>query len=100
MTRGELDSVGSVLEVMAARLGIKKQLKRAQVINEWGDIVGAKIAAETKPDHVRGVILFVSCSGPVWAQQLTLLKPQILKKIREKVGPGIVVDIRFRTGRI
>jgi predicted nucleic acid-binding Zn ribbon protein len=85
---------------MTARMGIKKQLKRAQVVNDWAEIVGERIAGETRPDHVRGVILFVDCSGPVWAQQLTLLKPQLLAKIRQRVGPGIIVDIRFRTGRI
>ena len=100
MTRGELAPIGSVLEQMASRLGIKKQLKKAQVINEWADIVGERIANETRPDHIRGVILFVDCSSPVWAQQLTLLRPDILKKIRGRVGPGVVVDVRFKTGRI
>lgn len=98
MTRGEAESIGSIIETMVARLGIKKQLKRAKTLSEWPDIVGERIARETNPDHIRNTILFVSCSTPMWAQELALLKPAIIKKIRERVGPGIVTDIRFKTG--
>lgn len=100
MTRGDAEPIGSIIEAMVARLGIKKQLRRAQTLTEWPDIVGERIAGETKADHIRNTILFVSCSSPMWAQELGLLKPTIIKKIRERVGPGIVTDIRFKTGPI
>lgn len=100
MTRGEAENIGSIIETMVSRLGIKKQLKRAQVVTDWPDIVGDRIASETKADRIRNTILFVSCSTPMWAQELGLLKPTIIKKIRERVGPGIVTDIRFKTGRV
>lgn len=100
MVRGGNESIGAILETLAGRMGIKKQLKKASVMNDWPEIVGPKISAETNPEHVRGTILFVNCSSPVWAQQLELLKPEIMKKVRSAVGPGIIMDIRFRTGRI
>ncbi len=100
MTRGEVEKIGSVLETIATRLGIKKPLKRAQVLDSWPEIVGPKIARETRADQIRNTILFVTCSSPVWAQELGMLKPQMLPKIRAAVGPGIVTDIRFRTGQI
>jgi predicted nucleic acid-binding Zn ribbon protein len=100
LTRGQEEQIGSVLETLVARWGIKKPLKRAQVLNDWDEIVGPKIARETRADHIRNTILFVSCSSPVWAQELGMLKPQILPKIRAVVGPGIVTDIRFKTGQI
>lgn len=100
MVRGGNESIGSILETIAGRMGIKKQIKKANVLNDWAEIVGPKIAKETRAEHVRGAILFVNCSGPVWAQQLELLKPEIMKKVRAAVGPGIIMDIRFRTGKI
>ncbi|MFH1736997.1 MAG: DUF721 domain-containing protein [Actinomycetota bacterium] len=100
MRKGQTQSISDVLDALAGRLGIRKQLKRAQVINEWADIVGERIAKETRPDRIKGAVLFVACSGSVWAQELTFLKPEIIKKIRERVGPGIVADIRFRTGQL
>lgn len=98
--RGELESVGEVIESMITRLGIKQRLKRAQIVEEWGRIVGGKIAQETRAERVRGSTLFVSTSSPVWAQELEFMKPEILKKIREELGKGVVTDIRFRTGSI
>jgi predicted nucleic acid-binding Zn ribbon protein len=100
LTRGEAEPIGSIIDALVAKLGIKKQLLRAQAVTEWPDIVGDRIARETKADHIRNTILFVSCSSPMWAQELGLLKPTIIKKIRERVGPGIVTDIRFKTGSI
>jgi predicted nucleic acid-binding Zn ribbon protein len=100
LVRGGNESIGTILDTLAARMGIKKQIKKANVLNDWAEIVGPKIAAETRAEHVRGVILFVNCSNPVWAQQLELLKPEIMKKVRAAVGPGIIMDIRFRTGQI
>lgn len=98
--RGELQSVGEVIESVIARLGIKRRLKRAQIIEEWAKIVGDKIAKETRAERMRGSVLFVSTSSPVWAQELEFMKREILEKIREELGKGVVTDIRFRTGSI
>lgn len=98
--RGELHSVGEVIDQMITRLGIRKRLKQAQIIEEWARIVGDRIAKETRAERVRGGILFVSTSSPVWAQELEFMKPEILRKIRDELGKGVVVDIRFKTGSI
>ena len=100
MTRGEAESIGSIIETMVTRLGIKKQLRRAQVVTDWPVIVGARIAKETRAERIRNTSLFVTCSSPMWAQELSLLTPTMIKKIRERVGPGIVTDIRFKTGPV
>jgi predicted nucleic acid-binding Zn ribbon protein len=100
LTRGNAAPVGSVIEGLIAKWGIRKPLKRAEVITGWPDIVGKRIAKETKAERIRNTILFISCSSPMWAQELGLLKPTIIKKIRARVGPGIVTDIHFKTGQI
>ncbi len=100
MTRGEIQQIGEILDTLVSRLGIKKQLKKAEVIKDWESIVGKKIADETKAELVKGKTLFVNASSPVWAQELEFLKPELLKKIRQKIGQGIITDIRFRTGKI
>lgn len=98
--RGELQSIGEVIESMVTRLGIKMRLRRAQVVEEWAAIVGERIAKETQAERVRGSTLFVFTSSSVWAQELEFMKQDILKKIRSELGKGVVTDIRFRTGPI
>jgi len=100
LTRGNAAPIGSVIDTLISRWGIKKPLKRAEVISHWPEIVGERIANETRPDRIRNTILFVTCSSPMWAQELGLLKPTILKKVRARVGPGIVTDIHFKTGQL
>lgn len=98
--RGETQKLGDILDSMVTRMGIRRQLKKAGVIDAWCEIVGERISVETKAERVRGSTLFVNVSSPVWAQELEFLKPEILKKIREEVGRGVITDIRFRTGSI
>lgn len=96
----EVQHISDVLDAMVSRMGIKTQLKKAEVVTEWPAIIGEQIAEQTKAERIRGTTLFVTASSPVWAQELDFLKPKILKKIRERVGRGVVTDIRFRTGKI
>jgi len=98
--RGETQSIGEIIDAMVARLGLKKKIKRAKVIEEWPRLVGEIIARETRTECVRGETLFVVASSPVWAQELELMKPKLLKKIREEIGKGVITDIRFKTGKI
>jgi predicted nucleic acid-binding Zn ribbon protein len=100
LTRGNAAPIGSVIDNLISKWGIKKPLKRAEVITAWPEIVGDRIANETKADRIRNTILFVTCASPMWAQELGLLKPTIIKKIRARVGPGIVTDIHFKTGQL
>ncbi len=100
MTRGSTAPIGSVIDGLIAKWGIRKPLKRAEVISNWAEIVGDRIANETRADRIRNTILFVTCSSPMWAQELGLLKPTIMKKIRARVGTGIVTDIHFKTGQL
>lgn len=98
--RGEPKTVGEVIDSIVTRLGIRRRLKQAQVVERWDAIVGERIARETKPERVAGNTLFVAASSPVWAQELEFLKREILAKIRDEMGKGVVADIRFRTGSV
>ncbi|MFZ3063132.1 MAG: DUF721 domain-containing protein [Actinomycetota bacterium] len=98
--RGEIQSIGEIVEAMVSRLGLKQKIKRARVVHHWPRLVGEIIARETRAERVRGDSLFVTTSSPVWAQELELMKPKLLKKIREEIGKGVISDIRFKTGPI
>jgi hypothetical protein len=53
----------------------------------------------TKPDYIRNRTLFVHVLHPVWAQELTFLKPMLLQKLVHYLQPGdVVTDIVFRVG--
>jgi len=96
--RGETQSVGDILDVLVGRLGLKQRLKQAEAVRKWDEIVGERIACETQAEIVRGKTLFVKVTSPIWAQELSFLKPEIMKKLRQEIGRGVITDIRFKCG--
>lgn len=75
----------------------KFALKCSTIFSFWGDIVGKKFEKFTKPDGIKAGKLKVLCKNPAFAQELTMFKSQLLKKIQTYANPlGIEVnDIIF-----
>jgi len=66
----------------------------ADVQRAWPAAVGAAIAAEASPVSERSGVLTVSCSAAVWAQELDLMAPAILKRLNERLGGGHITRLR------
>jgi hypothetical protein len=49
---------------------------------------------------VRGKTLLVRVSSSAFAHELTLLKGEILAKLRVALGPGRIEDLRTRVGNL
>lgn len=64
----------------------------------WPDIVGADLAGRTEVERLEGACLYVRVASAPWAEELFLMKPILLRSLREHLGPGAVKDIRFRVG--
>jgi hypothetical protein len=64
----------------------------------WTEVVGERVAARTLPRSLRDGVLTIIVESPVWAQELSLLSTEILRRLAER---GIRAGaIRFRTGPI
>jgi len=44
--------------------------------------------------------LQVACRSNVWANELSMLKPRLVKAMSEAIGKGVVKDIRFTAARL
>jgi predicted nucleic acid-binding Zn ribbon protein len=66
----------------------------AEVQRTWTEAVGPAIAAEAKPAGERAGVLTVSCSASVWAQELDLMAPTILKRLNATLRSGHVTRLR------
>lgn len=49
---------------------------------------------------MRGRTLYVTVESPVWAQELALIGPDLVRRINQGVGAEVLREIRFRTGQI
>lgn len=64
----------------------------------WPAAVGKRLANRTGPLKLYGAKLVVDVEDAVWQHQLTTLAPQILAKIKQIAGPGVIEALEFRIG--
>jgi len=95
-----LDSIGTVLNGLARRLGLESKLLECRIRREWTTIVGEPIASNTWPDQIRYKKLYVRVQNAVWLHQLSFFKPTLVKKISSVTGTDLIADIAFRVGEL
>jgi len=72
----------------------------AEVQRLWPQVVGAQIAAQASPRAERGGVLTIACSASVWAQELDLMAPEILRRLNEALAEPSISRLRcIATGR-
>jgi predicted nucleic acid-binding Zn ribbon protein len=71
----------------------------AAVQAAWEPAVGERIAAVTQPVSEREGAVVVSCSDPVWADELDLMQEQLVERLRERLGEQAPERLRFRADR-
>lgn len=72
------DVMASVIE----KAGLTDRLAQAAVFPEWPSLVGAQIATVTEPVAIQpdGTLL-VTVRTHAWMQELSLLEPELLKRL-------------------
>ena len=65
------------------------------VFAEWRKVVGEQIAEHAQPTALRDGVLSVSAESTAWAPQLRMVQTQVLAKIAEAVGDGVVTALRI-----
>jgi predicted nucleic acid-binding Zn ribbon protein len=100
-TRGRRpEQIGVILKERIGALGWECRLREEEVFTNWDVAVGPQIAAHARPSHITDRRLTIVTESPVWTQQLSLLKPALLRRIAESFGPDVVTDLYFITGKI
>jgi hypothetical protein len=77
----------------AARL-----LKEIVIWQVWDEVVGPQVARRARPSAIRDGVLTVTVASGPWLQQLTFLKAEIISRLNEKVGEGLVREIYLKAG--
>ena len=106
--KGRRSGAGSRRDDLPRRLGdiITPSLDRLAVGDEarayaaWARAVGEPVTAGTRPKAFRRGQLTVECASSVWANELTYLGPQILRRMDELAPGHPVKRFRFIVGRL
>lgn len=83
-----------------ARLKLSKTISTEELAYvAWPEAVGVTIARYTTPIALVRNKLVVEVEDATWQQPLFQLETQILKRIAEVLGPGVVRDLEIRIAR-
>jgi predicted nucleic acid-binding Zn ribbon protein len=89
------EKVGGLIETMFARLGIAGKVERASVVADWEDLVGSPIARVARPVRVQGETLFVEVESASWRMELSMMRPQLMRKLNAGKRQGRIERIVF-----
>lgn len=74
--------LGDVVSQYLERSGLERRVDQAQVIPEWEDAVGPKIAEVTAPLSVSADgTLMVAVATHSWMTELSLMEPELLRAL-------------------
>lgn len=93
--RGGIKRAGDVLSSIIESLKLGPGLAGWRAVAAWKDIAGPHYAEHTRAVRYEGGRLYIEVANSAWMTQLGMDKPELLKKISEKVGPGVVRDLMF-----
>jgi predicted nucleic acid-binding Zn ribbon protein len=91
-------SLNHVLGSLESQYKRQHQQQLQQVLGHWQAVVGAVVAAQTRPTSVQRGVLKVATSSSAWAQNLVFERQRILEKLNQVV-PRSLTDIRFSTAQ-
>ena len=92
--------MSDVLREHFEALGWERKFRELEIFRRWEEAVGPRIAGRARPSHVRNHRLTVVVDSPVWAQQLSLIKKELLTSFAGILGEDLIRDIFFVTGEV
>ena len=84
------------MDGLLAEQGWRQAVAAGAVFGRWDEIVGAELAAHTRPERFSDGELLVSADSTAWATQVRLLAATLVRRVNEELGNGMVKRVRVR----
>ncbi len=96
----DLSPVGRLLEGVLANMDLRSRFREHLAVMAWPQIVGEVIGSHTRAETVRDGVLIVATDTSAWAQELHMRRHDLLARMAEQVGAGLIREIHFRSGTV
>ncbi|MDR7280061.1 DciA family protein [Catenuloplanes atrovinosus] len=87
--------LGTMLNRLVQTRGWQRPTAEASLFGAWEKIVGADVAAHSRPVKLENGELTVEAESTAWATQLRLLAAGLIKRIAGEVGHGVVKKLHI-----
>jgi predicted nucleic acid-binding Zn ribbon protein len=88
--------LGAMLAKLVRDRGWERPAAEARIFGMWEDVVGADLAAHSRPVRLEQGELTVEAESTAWATQVRLLSAKLLARIADGVGRGVVTTLNVR----
>ena len=93
------EAIGNIVASWLGSSGLAERVDQAAIIPEWPRLVGHQIAAVTSPKSITANgTLFVQVTTNAWMNELSLLEPELLRKLNERGVGAPIRRIRWVLG--
>jgi len=92
--------LGDVMGDVLVQSGIADRIAQAAVIPDWPKLVGPQIARVTEPLSITPTgTLFVAVTTNAWMTELSLMEPELLRRLNQRTGRLSIKKIRWQIRR-
>lgn len=91
--------LGDTIDRVLGRLGAPTSAGIEVVFDRWFEVVGASMAARTRPAAIDGETLVVSCDDPALTTHVRFLEPQLVARLAELAGQRHITRVEVRVDR-
>ena len=93
--------VASGLERVLRSLGAPSADALGSLFEDWPALVGDRVAAHVRPLRLSDTTLVLGVDEPGWATQVRWMGQELLARLEDGLGPGVVtaIEVRMETPR-
>ena len=94
--REDPQPLGAAIDGLLDDQGWRTAAAVGSVFGRWEQIVGAALAAHTRPGGFTDGELLVIADSTAWATQVRLLRAQLIRRLNTELGDGTVTGVKVR----
>lgn len=88
------EPLGLVLEGLRSDRTLAAGMSLGELGRRWGEVVGERLALETRPAGVEGGVLLVRASSAAWAAQVRFLAAEVRARANKALGKEAIREVR------
>lgn len=96
MRRNDAEQIGDMIRKFFRQNGLESPLNEYRLVDAWKDVVGATFLKYTSNLYIKNQILYVHLSSATVRQELMMGRDILVRRLNEKVGAQVIVNIIFR----
>lgn len=92
---GEPVALGDLLDGLLAQRPLQTGARVGRLVNDWGRVVGQRLADESAPAGLEGGTLTIAVRSSAWGTQLEFLADEVRRKVNTELGSQEVKRVRI-----